>query len=79
MAVVDANILSSLAKVQRLDLLPALFGALSTPPEVMQELQHAAIAGFTFVEHIERVRTLGEATASRWLRVVAPGRRPRQG
>lgn len=74
MPVVDANILCTLAKAERLDLLPSLFGSLSTPPEVMRELRHVAIAGFTFVEQIERLRTHGEATADRWLRIVAPSR-----
>jgi len=41
MAIVDNNILSSLAKIDRLELLPSVFETVETPPSVIDELDRA--------------------------------------
>jgi predicted nucleic acid-binding protein len=41
MALVDNNVLSSLAKIDRLDLLPSVFETVETPPSVIGELDRA--------------------------------------
>lgn len=73
MPVVDNNVLSSLAKIDRLDLLPFLFDSLFTTPEVMHEFRDERVAGFGFVEAIQEVHTYGKATRDRWLVTTSPG------
>ena len=52
MVIIDNNILSSLAKANRLDLLEKLFEEVRTTPEVMHEFRDEAIIGYEFVENI---------------------------
>lgn len=72
MAVVDNNILSSLAKADRLNLLRALFDTPCTTPEVLHEFRDERVAGFPFVEAIEQIHTYGKPTPARWLAVAVP-------
>ncbi len=62
---VDNNILSSLAKTDRLGLLDELFGTVSTVPAVLDELHHDRISSSRFVERIDAVK----AYNSGWLKV----------
>lgn len=71
MVIVDNNILSSLAKANRLDLLEKLFEEVRTTPEVMHEFRDEAIIGYEFVENVERVKTYSN-NDERWLRIVPP-------
>lgn len=68
MAVVDNNVLSSLAKIERLDLLPSLFGTVTTPPSVIDELERAKVEGYTFVDRIETETSYNDG----WLDVATP-------
>jgi predicted nucleic acid-binding protein len=68
MTIVDNNILSALAKVERLDLLPAVFDSVGTPPSVVDELDRAKAAGYGFVNRIDAVT----AHNGGWLTVVSP-------
>lgn len=54
---VDNNILSSLAKIERLELLPALFEQVGTVPSVLDELHRDEVAGYQFVERIDTVKS----------------------
>lgn len=56
MAIVDNNILSSLAKIERLSLLPDLFDEAATVPSVLDELHKDEIAGYGFVDRIDGVK-----------------------
>jgi predicted nucleic acid-binding protein len=56
MVVVDNNILSSLAKIDRLELLPDVFEQPGTVPSVIQELHHDDVAGYGFVAKIDEVK-----------------------
>lgn len=49
MVVVDNNVLSSLAKIQRLDYLPQIFDDVGTVSSVFDELHRDAVAGYEFV------------------------------
>lgn len=55
MAIVDNNVLSALAKVERLDLLPAVFDEVGTPTAVLDELERARTAGYEFVDRVDAV------------------------
>lgn len=73
MAIVDNWILSSLAKIERLEHLKDFFSQdVKTPPSVMEELEEA-IRGFNFVKAIKGIKTFSSASLSpeRWL-LVAP-------
>lgn len=73
MAIVDNCILSSLAKIERLELLKDFFSHdVKTPPSVMDEFGEEAIRGFDFVKAIKQVRTFSSARVSpeRWLLVT---------
>jgi predicted nucleic acid-binding protein len=73
MAIVDNCILSSLAKIERLELLKDFFSHdVKTPPSVMDELGEEAIRGFDFVKAVRRVMTFSSAVVSpkRWLLVT---------
>ncbi|MBP2252679.1 putative nucleic acid-binding protein [Halarchaeum solikamskense] len=54
---VDNNILSSLTKIERLELLPALFDQVGTVPSVLDELHRDEVAGYQFVERIDAVKS----------------------
>mgnify|MGYP002760190766 CR=1 FL=1 len=68
MTIVDNNILGARAKVERLDLLPAVFDSVGTPPSVVDELDRAKAAGYGFVDRIDAVT----AHNGGWLTVVSP-------
>ena len=53
MVVVDNNVLSSLAKIERLALLPEIFDEVATVPSVLDELHRDEVAGYAFVERID--------------------------
>lgn len=56
MVVVDNNVLSSLAKIHRLELLPNLFDDVGTVSSVFDELNQDAVAGYEFVDRIDDVK-----------------------
>ncbi|SFS11914.1 Predicted nucleic acid-binding protein, contains PIN domain [Halomicrobium zhouii] len=56
MVVVDNNVLSSLAKISRLELLPGLFDDVGTVSSVFDELSQDAVAGYEFVGRIDDVK-----------------------
>lgn len=56
MVVVDNNVLSSLAKIQQLDYLPALSDDVGTVSSVFDELHQDEIAGYEFVDRIDDVK-----------------------
>lgn len=68
MALIDNNVLSSLAKIERLGLLPAVFDSVATPSAVVDELNRAEAAGYQFVDQIDEVKTYNDG----WLEVVSP-------
>ena len=68
MALVDNNILSSLAKIDRLDLLPSVFETVETPPSVIDELDRAEVDGYEFVSRIDAVKLYNDG----WLEIAAP-------
>jgi len=57
MVIVDNNVLSSLAKIGRLTLLPGLFEDVATVPSVFDELHRDDVAGYEFVERIDDVKS----------------------
>jgi predicted nucleic acid-binding protein len=65
MVVVDNNILSSLSKVDRLELLNHIFDQVSTTPSVIEELHRGAVSGYDFVERIDDVKSYNDG----WLHV----------
>lgn len=74
MAIVDNCVLSSLAKIERLELLKEFFSQdVKSPPSVMAELEEEAIRGFDFVRAIKQVRTFSSARVSskRWLLITS--------
>lgn len=68
MVVVDNNILSSLAKIDRLELLDQVFQQPSTVPSVVEELHRDAVAGYEFVSRIDEVKSYNGG----WLEVLSP-------
>jgi len=72
MVVVDNCILSSLAKIDRLDLLRKFFKNIETPFSVLRELQEEKLRGFEFVKRIEKITTFSEKKLSkeRWLLIT---------
>lgn len=68
MALVDNNVLSALAKIDRLQLLDAVFDEVATTTSVSDELHRDAVSGYPFVDRIDDVKQPDEG----WLRVVAP-------
>ena len=65
---VDNNILSSLAKTNRLALLDQLFDTVSTVPAVLDELHHGRLSSNPFVERIESAKRFNGG----WLTVDSP-------
>lgn len=53
MVLVDNNVLSALAKVDRLQLLDAVFEEVVTTTSVIDELHRDAVSGYSFVERID--------------------------
>jgi predicted nucleic acid-binding protein len=68
MTIVDNNILSALAKIERLELLARLFETVGTPVAVIDELYRAEIAGYEFVERIHASKSYNGG----WLTVISP-------
>lgn len=68
MVLVDNNVLSALAKIERLDLLSNLFDSVRTPSSVVDELDRAEAAGYDFIERIDAVKTYDGG----WLHIVTP-------
>ncbi|WP_208023558.1 hypothetical protein [Halorussus pelagicus] len=56
MVVVDNNILSSLAKIERVGLLPEVFDEVATVSSVFDELHRDDVAGYEFVEQIDDIK-----------------------
>lgn len=67
MALVD-GVLSSLAKIDRLELLPTVFGTVETPPSVIDELDRAEVDGYEFVTRIDAVKSYNDG----WLEIATP-------
>lgn len=68
MTLVDNNVLSSLAKIDRLETLPGVFDDVVTTPSVLDELHRDAVAGYDFVDRIDTVKQYEGG----WLRIVSP-------
>lgn len=68
MVLVDNNVLSALAKIERLELLPAVFRSVTTPSAVVDELNRAEAVGYEFVDRIDAVKTYNGG----WLEVISP-------
>lgn len=68
MAVLDNNVLSSLAKIGRLELIEGIFDSPCVPPAVVGELRRDASAGYDYVERIDDVKRYRGG----WLRVLSP-------
>lgn len=68
MTLVDNNILSALAKIERLELLPGIFETVGTPVAVIDELHRAEVAGYEFVERIDAVKSYNDG----WLNIISP-------
>ena len=68
MTLVDNNVLSSLAKIERLDLLAAVFDEVATTPAVLDELHSDSVAGYVFVDRIDDLKSYNGG----WLRVRSP-------
>lgn len=71
MTLVDNNILSSLAKIDRLDLLQTLFDEVATTPSVLDELQSDKVAGYSFVDRIDEIKRYNDG----WLHIRSPTER----
>lgn len=74
MVLVDNNVLSAFAKIERLALLADVFETVRTPAAVIDELHRAAAAGYEFVERIDAVKSYNGG----WLTVVPPTERELQ-
>lgn len=68
MTLVDNNVLSALAKIQRLDLLPTVFDTVGTPTAVVDEFHRAETAGYGFVDRVNRIKSHNGG----WLDIVSP-------
>lgn len=71
MALVDNNILSSLAKARNLSLLSEFFVEVKTTPEVIEEFRNEVMDGYKFVDRINEVKTFAETKEEGWLSVVS--------
>ncbi len=67
MAVVDNNVLSSLAKIERLDLLDSFFEKVLTTPEILHELKSEEIAGYEFPSRIFSKQTYENKSEDKWI------------
>ena len=68
MVIVDNKILSSLAKIDRLELLYRVFEEVTTTPSVLDELHKDEVTGYEFVARIDEVKSYEGG----WLRIVSP-------
>ncbi len=68
MVIVDNNILSALAKIDRLALLPKCFEEVSAPVSVFDELAKAEATDTSFVNTIELVKSYNGG----WLEIASP-------
>ena len=68
MVIVDNNILSALAKIDRLALLPELFVEVSSPVSVFDELASVEATDTSFVDAIEMVKSYNGG----WLEIASP-------
>ncbi|THE65661.1 hypothetical protein D8Y22_06560 [Salinadaptatus halalkaliphilus] len=68
MTIVDNNVLSAVAKIDRLSLLPAVFDRVGTPTAVVTELDRADAAGYDFVSRIDAVKAYNDG----WLHILSP-------
>ena len=68
MTIVDNNVLSALAKIERLSLLPAVFETVGTPTAVITELDRARSGGYDFASRIDAVKSYNGG----WLNVISP-------
>ena len=68
MALVDNNVLSSLAKIDRLELFPSVFETVETPPSVIDELDRAEVDGYEFITRIDAVKSYNDG----WLKIATP-------
>lgn len=68
MTIVDNNVLSAMAKIERLEVLPNVFDTVATPTAVVTELDRAGTAGYDFVDRINAVKSYNDG----WLNVVSP-------
>lgn len=67
MTIVDNNVLSSLAKIDRLGYLNHVFDAPVTTPSVINELHRDTVAGYDFVARIDEVKRYNDG----WLGIVS--------
>ena len=68
MVIVDNNILSALAKIDRLAYLSAIFEEVLSPVSVFEELSRAEVADPSFVDDIEAVKSYNDG----WLEIISP-------
>ncbi|WP_202911780.1 hypothetical protein [Natrialba swarupiae] len=68
MTIVDNNVLSALAKIERLSLLPAVLDTIGTPTAVVTELDRADAAGYGFVSRIDTIKAYNDG----WLNILSP-------
>lgn len=68
MTIVDNNVLSAVAKIERLALFPAVFDSVATPPAVVAELDRAKTAGYEFVDRVDFIKSYNNG----WLNIVSP-------
>ncbi len=68
MTIVDNNVLSAVAKIERTSLLPAVFETVGTPTTVIAELDRARTAGHDFVGRIDAIKSYN----SGWLEIMSP-------
>ena len=68
MTLVDNNVLSALAKIERLDLPDSVFETVATTPAVLDELHSDSVAGYAFVDRIDDRKSYNGG----WLAVRSP-------
>jgi len=68
MTLVDNNVLSSLAKIDQLALLDAVFDEVATTPTVLDELHSDSVAGYAFVDRIDDLKSYNGG----WLQIRSP-------
>jgi len=68
MTLVDNNVLSSLAKIDRLGLLNAVFDEVATTLSVLDELHSDSVAGYTFVDRVDAQKSYNNG----WLQIRSP-------
>lgn len=68
MVVVDNNVLSSLAKIERLQTLDAVLNDVATTVSVIEELHRDSVSGYEFVDRIDGIKQYDGG----WLGVISP-------